>query len=210
MVALTVAAAERVRSMVTIEVTDDVDQPDGTVSRQSRRVPLDIIDVSGINRTLEILRSNYGTIGEVLYAICRQQVDDKKLTKEQFLEGLRGDAIEAGVKALEEELVDFFPKGLRRMIGLLATKMDELLHEIRAKAEAELEAATVEGLGLSGTSSTRQQESSASIQANGHCDGSSSPETADSKWTGGTQPTSSPSKPTSTRQRLRPALTRQN
>jgi hypothetical protein len=203
MVALTVAAAERVRGLVTVDVTEDVDQPDGNLLRQTRQVPFDLIDVSQINRTLEILRTNYGTIGEVLYAVCRQQVEEKHLTKEQFLEGLRGDAIEAGVKALEEELVDFFPQGLRRMVRLLAGKMDELAAELRATAEANLERVTIQSLGLSGTPSTRPQEFSASTPASGPSEISSSQETVGSKWTGGTQPTSSPSRPTSTKQSTR-------
>jgi len=178
-VALTVAAADRVRGLVTIDVTDDVDQPDGSVQRQTRTVPFDLIDAGSIHRTLEVLRSNYGKIGEVLYAICRQQVDDKKLTKEQFLEGLRGDALEAGVKALEGELVDFFPTRLRKMVGLLVAKMDEMASELMTRAEAGLEAATVETLvAPSGTPSTKPQASSASTPETGPSATSSSLETA--------------------------------
>jgi hypothetical protein len=180
------------------------------VARQTRAVPFDLIDVGNINRTLELLRTNYGKIGEVLYAICRQQVEDKSLTKEQFLEGLRGDAIEAGVKALEQELIDFFPQGLRRMVGLIAQKMDELSGEIRQRAEAEMAAATVESLGLSGTRSTRPLESSESIPANGPSDGLSSPEIPDSRWTGGTPPISSRKPPTSTGRNTRQRLARQS
>lgn len=178
MVALTVGAADRVRGLVTIDVTDDVDQPDGSVQRQTRTVPFDIIDAGSIHRTLDVLRSNYGKIGEVLYAICRQQVEDKKLTKEQFLDGLRGDALEAGVKAIESELVDFFPKGLRRMVGLLVAKMDEVAKELMARAEAGLEATTVETLVPSGTPSTKPLASSESIPASGPSETSSSLETA--------------------------------
>lgn len=178
MVALTVGAADRVRGLVTIDVTDDVDQPDGSVRRQTRTVPFDIIDAGSIHRTLDVLRSNYGKIGEVLYAICRQQVEDKKLTKEQFLDGLRGDALEAGVKAIESELVDFFPKGLRKMVGLLVAKMDEVAKELMARAEAGLEATTVETLAPSGTPSTKPLASSESIPASGPSETSSSLETA--------------------------------
>lgn len=179
MVALTVAAADRVRGLVTLDVTDDVDQPDGGVQRQTRKVPFDLIDAGNIHRTLEVMRSNYATIGEVLYAICRQQVEDKKLTKEQFLEGLRGDALEAGVKALEGELVDFFPTRLRKMVGLLVAKMDEMASELMTRAEAGLEAATVETLvGQSGTPSTKLQASSASTLETGPSATSSSPATA--------------------------------
>lgn len=178
MVALTVAAADRVRGLVTIDLTEDVDQPDGGVQRQTRAVPFDLIDAGNIHRTLEVLRTNYGKIGEVLYAVCRQQVEEKKLTKDQFLEGLRGDALEAGVKALESELVDFFPTRLRKMVGLLVAKMDEMAGELMSRAEAGLEAATVESLVPSGMPSTKPLASSASTPESGPSEISSLPATA--------------------------------
>ena len=178
MVALTVAAAERVRGLVTIDVTEDVGQSDGSVTRQTRTVPFDLVDAGNISRTLEVLRSQYAKIGEILYAVCRSQVDEKKLTKEQFLEGLRGDALDAGVKALEQELVDFFPQRLRRMVGLLVSKMDEMSAELMTRAEAGLEAATIETLAPSGIPSTKPQESSASTLGSGLSETSSLPATA--------------------------------
>lgn len=178
MVALTVAAAERVRGLVTIDVTEDVTQPDGAVQRQTRTVPFDLIDAGNISRTLEVLRSQYAKIGEILYAICRGQCDEKKVSKEQFLDGLRGDALDAGVKALESELVDFFPQRLRRMVGLLVAKMDEMAGELLTRAEAGLEAATIETLVPSGTPSTRPQASSDATPESGLSETSSLPVTA--------------------------------
>ena len=175
MVAITVATAERVRGLVTIDVTEDVEQPDGSVSRQTRAAPFDIIDTANIANTLQILRSQYGKVGEVLYAICRKQADEKKVSREDFLDGLRGDAIEAGVKAIEEELVDFFPPRLRKMVGLLAAKMDEVATEMLGQAEARMQAATLESLlEQSGTPSTRPLESLASTPEGGPSETSSS------------------------------------
>lgn len=199
MVALTVASAERVRGLVTIDVTEDVDQPDGTIKRQTRQVPFDLIDAGTINRTLEVLRNNYGKIGEILYAICRGQVEERKLTKEQFLDGLRGDSLEAAQQAIESELVDFFPPGLRKMVGLMVAKVREMAATLMGQAEAELETTTVADLlARSGTPSTSVPASLESTPESGPFAGSSSPEPHDSKWTGGTPPTSSPSKETST------------
>lgn len=208
MVALTVASADRVKGLVTIDVTEDVDQPDGSVKRQTRQVPFDLIDAGSINRTLEVLRNNYGKIGEILYAICRGQVEERKLTKEQFLDGLRGDSLEAAQQAIESELVDFFPPGLRKMVGLMVAKVREMAATLMGQAEAELETTTVaELLARSGTPSTNVPESSGSTPANGPSADSSSPETPDSRWTGGTPPTSSPSRPTSTKPSTRRAST---
>ncbi|NCV32257.1 MAG: hypothetical protein EBW05_04870 [Betaproteobacteria bacterium] len=126
-----------------------------------------------------MLRTQYAKIGEILYAILGKQVAEKGLDKEAFLEGLRGDALDSGVKALEAELVDFFPPRLRKMISLLATKMDEVAGEMLTKAEAGLEAATAQTLiAQSGEPSGKPQESSESIPASGLSDNSSSLGTA--------------------------------
>ena len=208
MVALTVAAADRVRGLVTLDVTEDVDQPDGSVKRQTRQVPFDLIDAGNIAKTLEVLRNNYGKIGENLYAICRQQAEDKKLTRDQFLDGLRGDSLEAAQLALESELVDFFPPGLRKMVALMVARIREMADQVMSQAEAELTGTTAaEMLARSGTQSTSVPESSASTQESGPCETFSSPETPGSKWTGGTPPTSSPKPPTSTGRSTRRAST---
>jgi hypothetical protein len=205
MVALTVASAERVRGLVQIDVTEDVDQPDGSVTRQTRQVPFDLIDAGNINRTLEVLRSNYGKIGEILYAICRAQVEDRKLSKEQFLDGLRGDSLEAAQQALESELVDFFPPGLRKMVGLMVAKVREMAATLMGQAEAQLETTTVEELlARSGTPSGSVPASSDVTPASGPSADSSPPDRPGSKWTGGTPPTSSPKPQTSTGRSTRP------
>jgi hypothetical protein len=167
-VVMTCGAAARVKDLVRIDVQEDEEQPDGSVCKVDRSIPFDLIDVSTIGRALEVIRSRYTTIGEVLYAILCRQVDERKLTKEEFLESLRGDSLEAAQRALEEELVDFFPLRLRRMIKQLVERMDELQAELANRAEAQLQKTTVESLlGPSGTPSTRPPEFSESTQTNG-------------------------------------------
>ena len=162
-VALTVAAAMRVKDCVVVEV-------DG------QKRPFDLVDVASISSTMQILRGQYTTIAETLYAILSHQVDDKKLTKEQFFDGLRGDALDAAAKVLEQELVDFFPQRLRKMVGLLAAKMDEASAELMSRAEAAMEAATTSDLlAQSGIPSGKPPESSASTQESGHSDNSPQP-----------------------------------
>lgn len=167
-VALTVGSALRVRDMVTIDAVDDAT---GDVRQQ----PFDMVDAANIAQTFQVLRSQYAKIGEVLYALLVKQIESKSLTREEFLDGLRGDSLDSATKALEQELVDFFPQRLRKMIGLLASKMDEVQSEMLGRAEAGLEKATIESLaGASGTPSGRPQESSESIPASGPS-GNSSP-----------------------------------
>jgi hypothetical protein len=185
-VALTVAAALRVRDMVTVTV-DEVDgdgQPTGTKVTK----PFDLVDVGTITQTLQVIRNQYATVGEVLYAILVAQVEERKLSKEQFLDGLRGDALDAGVVALEEELVDFFPQRLRKMVSLLAAKMAQVIGELLDQAEAGLQNVTASA--LSGTRSGKPPASSASIPETGPSDNSSPPGQLDSITTGGTPPTS--------------------
>lgn len=166
-VALTVASALRVRDNVTVDVVDEE-------SGEQKAMPFDMVDAANISQTFQVLRSQYAKIGEILYALLIKQVETKGLSREDFLDGLRGDSLDAATKALEQELVDFFPQRLRKMIGLLASKMDEVQNEMLGRAEAGLEKATIESLaGASGTPSGKQPESSESIQASGQSDSSS-------------------------------------
>jgi hypothetical protein len=161
--ALTVAAALRVRDMVTVDV-DETDE-DGNSTGKRKTIPFDLVDVGTISQTFQVLRGQFAKIGEVLYAILVAQVEERKLTKEQFLEGLRGDSLDAGAKALEEELVDFFPLRLRKMVGLLAAKMDEMAAELMTQAESGL--ANLKAADLPGMSSGRPQASLASTPESG-------------------------------------------
>lgn len=186
-VALTVASALRVRDMVTVEVTCEEEQADGSVKTERRTMPFDMVDVAGLSQTFQVLRAQFAKVGEALYAILHKQVEDRKLTKEQFLDGLRGDALEAGAKVLEQELVDFFPQRLRRMVGLLAAKMDEVASEMLGRAEAGL--AEVTAADLSGQPFGKPPASSASIQGDGHSVNSPRPGTPASSTSGGTPQT---------------------
>lgn len=141
--ALTIGAALRVRDNVTIEVESD---GEGGGPSARKTVPFDIVDVSDIAQTFQILRSQYAKVGEVLYAILSAQVEEKGLTREQFLDGLRGDSLEAATKALESELADFFPLRLRKMVRLISAKMEAVSAEMLDRAEAEMQAATLESI----------------------------------------------------------------
>ena len=183
--ALTVAAALRVRDMVTVDV-DELDG-DGEPTGQRKAVPFDLVDVGTISQTFTVLRGQFAKIGEILYAVLVKQVEEKKLTKEQFLEGLRGDALDAGAKALEQELVDFFPQRLRRMVALLAAKMDEMASELMGKAEAGL--AEIKAEDLPGMQSGKPPASLVSTPASGPSDSLSPLDKAASSTIGGTPPT---------------------
>lgn len=166
--ALTISAAMRVRDLVTVNV--DVLDEDGKPTGNKKAAPFDIADVAAIGQTFQVLRSQFVTVGETLYAILVSQVEEKGLTKEQFLDGLRGDSLDAARVALESEIADFFPQRLRKMVRLIGAKMEEVSAEMLDRAEAQMAKATPAE--LSGMQSGKPPESSASIPANGLSDNS--------------------------------------
>ena len=173
--ALTIGAAMRVRDMVTIEVA--VEDEDGKPTAARKSVPFDIADVAAIGQTFQILRSQFVKVGEVLYAILCAQVDEKGMTKEQFLEGLRGDSLDAARTALESELADFFPQRLRKMVRLIGAKMEIVSAKMLDRAEAEMEKATAASLAgaPSGMPFGKPPESLGSTPENGRSDNSPQP-----------------------------------
>jgi hypothetical protein len=133
-VSLTVSSAKRVKDLVRVVLPPkSADEPVPTEA-----VPFDLIDAGEIARTFQVLRSNFSALGETLYAILLPQVIQKGLTQEQFLDGLRGESLEHGGVAVEEELIGFFPPRLRGVVTSLAARMTELAEEVTRQAEAAL------------------------------------------------------------------------
>jgi hypothetical protein len=133
-VSLTVSSAARVKDLVRVVLPPKTaDEPAPTEA-----VPFDLIDAGEIARTFQVLRSNFSALGETLAAILLPQIIQKGLTQEQFLDALRGDSLEQGGLAVEEELVSFFPPRLRGVVTSLSARMTELADEVTKQAEAAL------------------------------------------------------------------------
>ena len=153
-VSLTVASAARVRDLVRVVLPPKGEgDPAPTEATQ-----FDLVDAGEIARTFQVLRSNFAAVGETLYALLIPQIDEKGLTREQFLDGLRGESLEAGGLAIEEEIIGFFPPRLRGVVSSLAARMTELTAEVTRQAEAAL---------TSGGSSTSAPGSSESTPESG-------------------------------------------
>ena len=134
-VSLTVSSAARVKDLVGVVLPPkSADEPAPTEA-----VPFDIIDAGEIARTFQVLRSNFSALGETLAALLLPQIIQKGLTKEQFLDGLKGESLEQGGLAVEEELVSFFPPRLRGVVTALAARMTELAETVTKQAEAALQ-----------------------------------------------------------------------
>ena len=133
-VSLTVSSAARVKDLVRVVLPPkSADEPAPTEA-----VPFDMIDAGEIARTFQVLRSNFSALGETLAALLLPQIIQKGLTKEQFLDGLKGESLEQGGLAVEEELVSFFPPRLRGVVTALAARMTELAETVTKQAEAAL------------------------------------------------------------------------
>ena len=133
-VSLTVSSAARVKDLVRVVLPPkSADEPAPTEA-----VPFDIIDAGEIARTFQVLRSNFSALGETLAALLLPQIIQKGLTQEQFLDALRGESLEQGGLAVEEELVGFFPPRLRGVVTALSARMTELAETVTKQAEAAL------------------------------------------------------------------------
>ena len=134
-VSLTVSSAARVKDLVRVVLPPkSADEPSPTEA-----VPFDIIDAGEIARTFQVLRSNFSALGETLAALLHPQIAQKGLTKEQFLDGLKGESLEQGGLAVEEELISFFPPRLRGVVTALSARMTELAETVTKQAEAALQ-----------------------------------------------------------------------
>ena len=56
-----------------------------------------------------------------LYAVCKPQAEERKLTEERFGELLVGDTIEHAAAALVRGVIDFFPQGKQAVLQRLWT-----------------------------------------------------------------------------------------
>ena len=159
-VSLTVGSASRVRDMVSLVLP----LPDGSGGKEA--MPFDIVDAASVSQTLQVLRSNFTAVGETLYAILLPQVNARGLSREQFLDGWRGDALDDGAVAIEDEIISFFPVRLRGMVAAFAKKMTDLAETLTQQAIEKVNSMNPSEL-MSGESSGSAPESSAATQVNG-------------------------------------------
>lgn len=83
---------------------------------------------------LEQLALNPVLLADLLYALCQPQADEAQVSDEDFGRGLAGDVIDAATEAFLQELVDFFPKRQRGVLGQVLAKSRELQDKTAAAA----------------------------------------------------------------------------
>ena len=89
--------------------------------------------------TLSRLAGDSVLLGDVLWCIVADQAAERKITNEQFLERLEGDALEAATTAFVEALVDFFPRPRRDLLKRLVDAGKEVQKQAMAAATEALD-----------------------------------------------------------------------
>lgn len=150
--AVTVGTIKRVRALCNVDLANIITIEPG------KNPQMDL---------LERLASDPVLLVDVLYAVCKEEADNRKVSDEEFGRSMAGDAIELATAALLDEIIDFFPEAKRRVFQKILsvtrrfeakskTALTELLNdpELDGKIDAALEALTI-----SSTSSLESQES---------------------------------------------------
>ncbi|MBT4819068.1 MAG: hypothetical protein HON70_25395 [Lentisphaerae bacterium] len=88
---------------------------------------------------LEQLSSDPVLLCDVIYVVCKPEADAQSVSDEDFGRAMAGDAIEHATTALLEELVDFFPRGKRRVLHKALAKLQAVEARAVEYAQARLE-----------------------------------------------------------------------
>jgi hypothetical protein len=82
----------------------------------------------------------------VLYAACKTQCDERKITDIHFGESMFGDALEEGATALLEALADFFPQRRKATMLTMLAKSQAAAKILETEAAEKIEALEVTAL----------------------------------------------------------------
>lgn len=106
----------------------------------------------------------------VYWLLCEQQANDRKMSREDFVRSLDGDAVEAAGAATENALINFSQSRLQPTLKKLQAKNRELMAAAIQKANALIDALDPEKLLASSTSApdTSSPESAELIPAGTH------------------------------------------
>lgn len=107
--------------------------------------PLDLMQIVNVSNAadpgaakMDLLEEIVGDsllLVEIIYALLKPQLDEAKITEEEFYISLSGDDIENAVDVLMRELIDFFPEAKKRVLR----KIWETTRTIQERAEKVLD-----------------------------------------------------------------------
>lgn len=118
---LNVDAVKRVRSLASVNLLEAIE-----------------------GKLLERLGSDPILLCDVLFALVKPEADAQNVSDVEFGRALGGDAIDLATTALMEELVDFFPKRRRGVLGKALNKLTELETKALTLAEKRLDGLNVD------------------------------------------------------------------
>ena len=110
-----------------------------TLKRVKSLLGFDLGKMAADGSLYKVLADDPILLCDLLYAICKPQADERKLSDEDFGRGLAGDAIDAATTALMEGLIDFFPKGRRELHRKALAKFRTLEAKAIRNAEDRIE-----------------------------------------------------------------------
>jgi hypothetical protein len=141
-ISITAATGFRIRDTVRLHSHRPSEKATDGQGENRDGQPFDVLDITQIASTLNVLRGMPLILAETAWAIIQPQAAAKGVSRESFLEALSGDALDAMGKAIIDEAISFFPASQRRMVVVLREKLDEVSDAIIGAAEREL--ATIE------------------------------------------------------------------
>ena len=110
-----------------------------TLKRVKSLLDMDLGKMAVDGSLYKVLADDPILLCDLLYAICKPEADERKLSDEDFGRGLAGDAIDAATTALMEGLSDFFPTGRRALHRKALAKFRTLEEKAIRNAEDRIE-----------------------------------------------------------------------
>lgn len=125
-VQVNVEAIKRVRELLSVNLLEVID---GDAEGKQ----------GGQGKLLVRLENDPILLCDVVYVVCKPEADAKGVTDGDFGRAMAGDAIDAAVTALLEELVGFFPPGRRKLLAKVIAKLKAVETAALCAAEAKLD-----------------------------------------------------------------------
>jgi hypothetical protein len=112
------------------ETSWDISVTVGSLKRVKDILGIDIIDEASQKENIFIkISEDPIKLCNILYVLCKNQADERKITDEQFGELMGGDAIEQATNCFIEELIDFFPSAKRPAFRKMTKKIEEITNK---------------------------------------------------------------------------------
>ncbi len=165
-----------------------------TIKRTQKLAGVDLME-SVTGHLLERIAQEPVLLCDVLYCVCKEVADERKVTDEDFGRLLAGDVIDEATKAFMEALVAFFPSRRRLVLEKAIKKLHHLEEMVMTAAEERLDGDLIDrkmeaALRESGEAFINSQPSVESIPTTTPSEKSSGSPTPSAESNGATPPAS--------------------